>query len=86
MSEFYENKEVAKYCNNKYFALINKMRVGIVQYYHVYILKRIGNKIDFGKSKQSFTFNINCSIEFLESFIKEKIGEFRKCERDEEND
>ena len=73
MSAYVTTKQVARYYNDKYFAYINKFRVGFEQCYQILILKRKS------KEKQEFKLGIDCSIEFLEAFIKDKIGKITKA-------
>lgn len=72
MPAYITTKQVARYYNTKYFAYVNRFKVGFEECFQILILKRKD------KEKQEFKLNADCSIEFIESFIKDKIGSISK--------
>ena len=72
--EIYENKKYLAYLYEIY-------RNGDKRYY-----LSIGLKGEFRVKTEAKTFPGDYSREYIESWLKSKIGAFRKCEGDEEND
>lgn len=71
-----ESKLLKKYKGNKHFAFLHFMKIGIIEYYSLYVVERAGETGIKYKKEFYQTLSIDCPMEEIERIVKEKIGNF----------